>query len=174
MAQGSQEPDGPSMQGFDPGIHADLNYKKKLMRETAAGGSGMSPLEVVRRGLRGSKEEYEHSASTLYRNPCFRESLMWGIGLGLLFGLHRYKETGNVMRFVDWAMAGWFGVSAIGWGVCRWNEIYKVAAMQEWYDDRRSGKLDEKIEQARKKFLESVDHPPVSSPASPDAPGQRA
>jgi hypothetical protein len=156
------------MQGFDPGLHADLNYKKKLMRDGPShreGQPSMTPLEVVRRGLRGSMEEYEHSAATLHRNPCFREALMWGIGLGMLFGLHRFKETGNPMRFVDWAVTGWFGVSVIGWGVCRWSELYKVAAMQDWYDDRQSGKLDEKIEEARQRFLASA--APSSAPAAP-------
>ena len=49
--------------------------------------------EVIRKGLEGSKAEYAYSMETLHTSPCFRNSLLWGIGLGLGVGLHRFKET---------------------------------------------------------------------------------
>jgi len=52
-----------------------------------------SATEVLQAGLRGSKDEYVHSLETLHTTPCFRQSLLWGIGLGLAIGGHRFKET---------------------------------------------------------------------------------
>lgn len=55
--------------------------------------SGPSVGTIIKKGLEGSKAEYAYSLETLYTSPCFRNSLLWGIGLGIGVGLHRFKET---------------------------------------------------------------------------------
>ncbi len=58
-----------------------------------AGAPAPSVLSVVKRGLEGSEQDYRYSWATFGSNPCFRPALLWGIGLGALFGVHRFKET---------------------------------------------------------------------------------
>lgn len=73
----------------------------------------------LRQGLKGDKETYVHAAKTTPRQPCFRSSLLWGIGLGCLIGLHRWKETGRAMTVLDWGFGGWFVISCATWVLCR-------------------------------------------------------
>jgi len=51
--------------------------------------------KLIQAGLRGTRDDYEYSLHTFYKTPCFRQALMWGIGLGTALALHRFKETGE-------------------------------------------------------------------------------
>ena len=49
---------------------------------------------IVKEGLRGDWDDYRHSLSTFHKEPCFRQSMLWAIGLSFLVAVHRFKETG--------------------------------------------------------------------------------
>jgi len=60
-----------------------------------AGGDGQPKAtfwDVFRASVSSSKQEYRHSAHSFIRQPCFRESMSWGLGIGALFSAHRFKQ----------------------------------------------------------------------------------
>lgn len=65
------------------------------LEEASAGPQTETPSfgTLVQAGLRGTRDDYEYSLHTFYKSPCFRQALLWGIGLGAAIALHRYKET---------------------------------------------------------------------------------
>ena len=52
-------------------------------------------------------------------NPCFRSSLMWGIGLGAAMGVHSFSRHRLVYKASDTAVKSFFVVSALSWLWCR-------------------------------------------------------
>lgn len=68
---------------------------------TKANGGEQVPVgKLLQAGLRGTRDDYEYSLHTFYKSPCFRQALLWGIGLGSAIALHRYKESSEVQ--VSW------------------------------------------------------------------------
>lgn len=67
------------------------------------------------------KKMSQESLKDLYNIPCFRNALMWGIGMGLMIGGHRYRNTRNVVKAVDWSVKSFVGVSTGAWIICRAN-----------------------------------------------------
>ncbi|KAG7398023.1 hypothetical protein PHYBOEH_011855 [Phytophthora boehmeriae] len=68
-------------------------------------------------------------ADEVLRNPpCFRTGLMWGIGVGPLIGLHRYRTTRRVRSSCDFAIGAFLLVAAGSWVVC--STAYRTRARQ--------------------------------------------
>tara|TARA_Y100000780_G_scaffold171485_1_gene156645 strand:- start:250 stop:546 length:297 start_codon:yes stop_codon:yes gene_type:complete len=66
----------------------------------ANGGDQVPVGKLIQAGLRGTRDDYEYSLHTFYKSPCFRQALLWGIGLGAAIALHRYKESSEAV--VSW------------------------------------------------------------------------
>jgi hypothetical protein len=66
--------------------------------ESGQGAEAVATSSLIKAGLRGSRDDYEYSLSTFHKSPCFRQALMWGIGLGLAVAAHRFKETSESSR----------------------------------------------------------------------------
>ncbi|KAI9920046.1 hypothetical protein PsorP6_015595 [Peronosclerospora sorghi] len=69
------------------------------------------------------------STDVVLKNPpCFRSSLMWGIGIGALIGAHRYRHLKSIRKACDGAILT-FGLVAIGsWLLCATS--YRARAHQ--------------------------------------------
>lgn len=59
-----------------------------------SGAQGPGLKDVVRASLDAEPNELWDSLRSMRREPCLREALAWGFGLGTLFALHRYKQAG--------------------------------------------------------------------------------
>ncbi|KAF4318815.1 hypothetical protein BBO99_00006901 [Phytophthora kernoviae] len=71
----------------------------------------------------------EPSADAVLKNPpCFRTGLMWGIGVGSIIGLHRFRTTKRVRSSCDFAMGAFLVVAAGSWFVC--STAYRTRAKQ--------------------------------------------
>lgn len=105
-------------------------------------------------GLQGDKETFAHAAKTTPRQPCFRSSLMWGISLGCLVGLHRWKETGRAMTVLDWGFGGWFVISCATWVLCRKQQVESHKQTQKMYGkpDKAPPSMDDLWERQKKEF----------------------
>ena len=55
----------------------------------------------------------------LKANPCFRSSLMWGIGLGTAMGVHAFTRHKLPYKASDTAVKTFFVVSSLSWLWCR-------------------------------------------------------
>ena len=55
----------------------------------------------------------------LKANPCFRSSLMWGIGLGGALGIHAFTRHRLPYKASDTAVKAFFAVSSVSWLWCR-------------------------------------------------------
>ena len=51
--------------------------------------------DMVRSAFSGDARSFKQSVEEFHTQPCLRESVLWGIGLGFLFALHRFKECGT-------------------------------------------------------------------------------
>lgn len=47
--------------------------------------------------------------------PCFRSSLLWGIGGGLAIGFHKFRASRNVIRSIDFGMRTFGATTVISW-----------------------------------------------------------
>ena len=78
-------------------------------------------------------------------NPCFRSSLLWGMGLGAALGVHAGWRGRDWLRGGDVAVKGMVGVSAVMWLWCRYQarqekELFdRVYARQVQDEGRRRG-----------------------------------
>ena len=48
--------------------------------------------DVLKASTSGDKQDYRHSFRTFLAQPCLRESVGWGLGIGALFAVHRFKQ----------------------------------------------------------------------------------
>eukprot|EP01138_Halocafeteria_seosinensis_P005845 gb/GECG01005975.1/.p1 GENE.gb/GECG01005975.1/~~gb/GECG01005975.1/.p1 ORF type:complete len:160 (+),score=21.25 gb/GECG01005975.1/:1-480(+) len=105
-------------------------------------------------GLQGDKETFAQAAKTTPRQPCFRSSLMWGISLGCLIGLHRWKETGRAITVLDWGFGGWFVISCTTWVLCRKQQVESHKQTRQMYGkpDKAPPSVDELWERQKKEF----------------------
>ena len=55
----------------------------------------------------------------LKANPCFRSSLMWGIGLGAAMGVHAFTRNKLPYKASDTAVKTFFVTSSLSWLWCR-------------------------------------------------------
>lgn len=77
--------------------------------------------------------------------PCFRSSLMWGIGLGGAMGAHAAFKDREMLRpsqpsrlrlraikrATNWSVRGFLLVSAVSWVVCRVRSVRR-REMMKW------------------------------------------
>ena len=62
------------------------------VRGSADGEQPASFWDVFKATMKSPKSEYRESLFTFVRQPCFRESMSWGLGVGTLFAVHRFKQ----------------------------------------------------------------------------------
>ena len=73
------------------------------------------------------------AADSVRASPCFRSSILWGVGLGALFGLHRAKQGGSLLRCLNDGLLAGGGCVGMQWWVCRRDEVDKRAALRAFY-----------------------------------------
>lgn len=54
--------------------------------------------DVFKATVNSPKQEYRESLITFVRQPCFRESMSWGLGVGSLFAIHRFKQDCELLE----------------------------------------------------------------------------
>ena len=64
------------------------------------------------------------------RIPCMRESLVRGLGSGLVAALAWGALSRSARRVGDGFFLGWMGASVVSWGLCRRNERIRREAVQ--------------------------------------------
>ncbi|KAJ8955148.1 hypothetical protein NQ318_009041 [Aromia moschata] len=71
--------------------------------------------------------------------PCFRNSLLYGIGGGLCFGLARFMITSQTLRSVNFAVYSFSFITMAYWIQCRFNyskSKFEMLKMQEMLRQR--------------------------------------
>ena len=53
------------------------------------------------------------------RNPCFRSTVMWGLGVGTLLFCHRFHNTRNALKSMDYFVGGFTVVGLGQYALCR-------------------------------------------------------
>jgi hypothetical protein len=64
------------------------------------------------------------------RIPCLRESMVRGLGCGLLAAVAWGALSRSARRVGDGFFLGWMGASLVSWGLCRRNERIRREAVQ--------------------------------------------
>ncbi|KAG5888298.1 hypothetical protein JTB14_006683 [Gonioctena quinquepunctata] len=86
-------------------------------------------------------EEEDSKEKTLFlfgrdisKIPCFRNSLLYGIGGGLSFGLARFMFTSQSLKSVNFAVYSFSLITMAYWIQCRYNfskKKFEMLRMQE-------------------------------------------
>ena len=90
--------------------------------------------------------DYLKRWKALPKQKCFRESFMWGIGLGALFATHRFRQGATVMRCCDTFVVSLTLVASGNWMLCRRDEAKKQESVASFGGGKQSGMKAPKFE----------------------------
>lgn len=85
---------------------------------------------------------FEHIKAGLVNMPydsCVRKSFYWGCGVGVLLGLHRFKQGGTVLRSIRSASLGLGFTFVTQFYFCRRQEFETKLAMRKFTENQQKG-----------------------------------
>ena len=71
--------------------------------------------------LAGMQREVQAKITAFNKEYPYVQSLLVGAGVGLAFGLHRYRNTSSLKRSCDFALGSFFFTSTAGYCVVKGN-----------------------------------------------------
>lgn len=82
----------------------------------------------------GTKKYNWNFKKFIERTPCARESLLYGIGGGVLAGFGCFVKSTHVFRSCRYAVAGFALVSIASWETCRYIKHKEKEAIKQHVD----------------------------------------
>ncbi|ORY03381.1 hypothetical protein K493DRAFT_311746 [Basidiobolus meristosporus CBS 931.73] len=89
-----------------------------------------------------SMKDFSHAP----KMPCFRDSVLYGIGSGTGIGVGHFLLKKNIKSACNWAVGGFALVSIISWEVCQYQRRVKLHQIETIVNTLKEHQIRKKLE----------------------------